>query len=173
MQPARLQLTLFVSHQNQVIEKIRLRYNPVQFDLIAAHVTLCREHELVPMDMIIENIHTLVNHMPIKIEFGPPARFDNGKGVLIPAKKTNPEFYELRRLILNGTDQLPTAQQPHITLMHPRNSTCTDDVFNEIKNNTLPTQLTFDTISLIEQRDGGRWTVLEEFEFGNKRLKPR
>lgn len=173
MQPARLQLTLFVSHQNQVIEKIRAKYNPVQFDLIAAHVTLCREHELVPMDRIIENIHTLVNHLPIKIEFGPPARFNNGKGVLIPAKKINREFYELRRLILNGTDQLPTAQQPHITLMHPRNSTCTDDVFNEIKNNTLPTQLTFNTISLIEQKNGGRWTVLEEFEFGNKRLKPR
>ena len=43
----RRQLTLFVEPpENLIIEEIRRRYNPIQFELINCHVTLCREDEI-------------------------------------------------------------------------------------------------------------------------------
>jgi hypothetical protein len=47
--------------------------------------------------------------------------------------------------------------------MHPRNSTCIDMIWEHIQTQDLPTALLFDTISLIEQRGGGRWTTIEQF----------
>jgi len=65
----RRQLTLFIHYQNEIIEKIRSEFNPTQFNLIAAHVTLCREDELDPIERVIENIESIYISKPIKIEF--------------------------------------------------------------------------------------------------------
>lgn len=62
-----------------------------------------------------------------------------------------------------GVVDKPRRQEPHITLMHPRNSNCTDKIFEIIENVNLPTQLNFKTISLIEQINGRQWTVLKIF----------
>jgi len=48
--------------------------------------------------------------------------------------------------------------------MHPRNSTCTDKIFEEIEQVNLPSQLIFKSISLIEQVDGGQWETLKTFK---------
>ncbi len=87
MPEIRRQLTLFISNQNETIEKIRAEFNPEQYKLIAAHVTLCREDEIGPIEKVIENIKCITWRKPILIEFNPPERFENGKGALIPAKK--------------------------------------------------------------------------------------
>jgi hypothetical protein len=55
----------------------------------------------------------------------------------------------------------PRRLEAHITLMHPRNATCTDAIFEEIRAHALPAQITFNTVSLIEQVDGGPWRVLQ------------
>ena len=52
--------------------------------------------------------------------------------------------------------------------MHPRNSTCTDNIFGQIEKVGLPTKLKFKKISLIEQKDGGQWKILQEFEFKSR-----
>ena len=52
----------------------------------------------------------------------------------------------------------------HITLMHPRNSICTDEIFKNIQETDLPSSLTFDNISLIEQVDGGEWQTLKVYK---------
>jgi 2'-5' RNA ligase len=101
----------------------------------------------------------------IVIEFGKVERFDNGKGILIPATVGDAAFQELRRKVLVGLVDNPRKQEPHITLMHPRNSTCTDEIYSEIAEQSLPTTLEFGTISLIEQENGGKWRVLQEFYF--------
>jgi hypothetical protein len=44
--------------------------------------------------------------------------------------------------------------------MHPRNATCTDEILSLIQKIPLPTKLNFDTVSLIEQIDGGKWHTL-------------
>jgi hypothetical protein len=51
--------------------------------------------------------------------------------------------------------------------MHPRNSICTDEIFKEIQNYNFPSKLKFDNISIIEQVNGKKWTVLEEYILKN------
>ena len=163
MPESRRQLTLFLYEPNGAIEKIRAAFNPVQFNLIPAHITLCREDEIEPIEPVIENLRSTSLTGPLRIEFGPVERFGDGKGVLLPGKPENPGFDELRKAVLNGNIDFPRKHRPHITLMHPRNSTCTDELFERIKGFDLPAELSFDTISLIEQKEGGPWMVLEQF----------
>ena len=163
MHQTRKQLTLFIAGQNEAIEKIRAEFNPEQYNLIAAHVTLCREDEIEPVEKVIQNIRSISWDKPVRIAFNPPERFENGKGVFIPAKTDNPDFYELRKAVLKGLNEFPGKPIPHITLMHPRNSTCTDIIFERIKKYKLPTELFFDKISLIEQHNSGQWMIIEEF----------
>ena len=151
-----------------MIEKIRAEFNPIQFNLIPAHVTLCRENEIEHIEKVIENIMSLSLDNPLRIEFDKVERFDNGKGLFIPAKKWNEEFIELRKSILKGLIEFPVVHHPHITLMHPRNSTCTDQIFSEIIKYNLPTELFFDTISLIEQRNGVPWKTINQFPITKK-----
>lgn len=163
MPQTRRQLTLFISEPNGAVEKIRAAFNPVQFKLIPAHITLRREDEIEPLEPVIGNLRFTRLSEPLRIEFGPVERFGDGKGVLLPGKAENPGFDELRKALLNGIIAFPRKHHPHITLMHPRNSTCTDEIFEGIKGYNLPAVLSFDTICLIEQEEGGPWRVLEKF----------
>ena len=52
-------MTLFIEHSNDAIEKTRDFYNPEEFELSAAHITLCCEDELEPIDIIIERIKSM------------------------------------------------------------------------------------------------------------------
>lgn len=162
----RRQLTLFVKEKDaETIEQVRKKFNPIQFELIKSHVTLCREDEIQNLEQVITNL-SFLTQTEIVIEFGKIARFDNGKGLLLPATTDNTEFQKLRKQILVGLTDNPRNQEPHITLMHPRNSTCTDNIFGQIEKLSFPTKLEFKIISLIEQKDGRQWKILQEFELG-------
>jgi len=164
MNQKRIQLTLFVDEEHStVIEKVRCEFNPVQYDLIKSHVTLCREDELEKIDKVMRNLIGL-NHGPITIEFGNLVRFSEGKGLMIPAFGDNEPFQKLRTNILKGIIENPRKLEPHITLMHPRNSICTDAIFEHVKAHELPHKIEFNKISLIEQAMGKQWHILEEFE---------
>jgi 2'-5' RNA ligase len=163
MRQSRRQLTLFIPGRNETIEKIRAEFNPEQYSLIAAHVTLCREDEIEPVEKVIANIRSIAWDKLVRIEFSLPERFENGKGVFLPAKRDNPDFYALRKAILEGLNEYPETPLPHITLMHSRNSTCTDIIFERIRKYELPSELIFDKISLIEQHNGGKWRIIEQF----------
>lgn len=163
MKYSRRQLTLFLRDQNDTIEKIRAEFNPIQQQLIAAHVTLCREDEIEPLALVLQNIKAMLLNQAISIEFNPVERFENGKGVLLPAKSNNNDFHELRKKVLNGVNDKPRIHSPHLTLMHPRNSTCTDEIFSKIQHYELPTVLYFDQISLIEQKNNEKWIVIDQF----------
>lgn len=172
MPQARRQLSLFLRNNFEIIENIRAKYNPVQHDLIAAHVTLCREDEIEQLEQIIENIKAIKLGKPISIQFGAVERFDEGKGVFIPAKGENIAYFELRKLVL-GASELSKEQQPHITLIHPRNGTCTAEIFAQIQAFDLPTELDFDSIRLIEQKEGSKWENVQTFlirQESNKRV---
>ena len=160
----RQQLTLFTDKKDsEEIEKIRKIFNPIQIGLIDCHVTLCREDEIMNIDKVFYNL-SAINQQTVTIQFDQVARFENGKGVLISATADNREFYKLREKVLKGLDIANLRrQEPHITLMHPRNSTCTDEIFDAIKKINLPAQLIFKTVSLIEQVDGGQWQTIKIF----------
>jgi len=160
----RRQLTLFVQRKDaKNIEDVRRKLNPRQSELIDSHVTLCREDEIADIDKVLHNL-THLHQKAVCIKFGQVARFDNGKGVLIPATTENEVFQELRQKVLKGVVDKQRRQEPHLTLMHPRNSNCTDKIFEIIEKVNLPTQLNFKTISLIQQIKGGQWTVLKTFD---------
>lgn len=167
MNQRRKQLTLFVDEpQSKAIEKIRLTFNLKQYALIKSHVTLCREDELERLAPILDNLLAL-DHGPIAMPLGPMKRFAEGKGVLIPISGNATSFHKLRAEILAGVVDIPRRQDPHITLMHPRNSICTDSIFETIKSYSLPVTLLFTKVSLIEQEIGKKWHTLREFELVN------
>ena len=95
----------------------------------------------------------------ILIKFGEVARFEDGKGLLIPAMTENAEFQELRKQTLVGLTDNPRKQEPHITLMHPRNSTCTDTIFGQIQKINFPTKLEFKELPLLNKMmvDNGKF----------------
>lgn len=163
MDRIRKQLTLFINEPNGNIEKIRAEFNSEQFNLISAHVTLCREDEIEPIKQAIERLKSISLEKPIRIELKKAERFADGKGVFISAFGDNKEFNKLREMVL-GQTELKKEQVPHLTLMHPRNSTCTDAIFEKIKNHDLPTELEFGKVSLIKQVNDGKWIVVQEFE---------
>ncbi|MEP7371842.1 MAG: 2'-5' RNA ligase family protein [Chitinophagaceae bacterium] len=164
MSQKRIQLTLFIDeNKSEAIEKIRKEFNPEQYGLIKSHVTLCREDELESVEIAMQNLGKL-NYSWITIDFGAAVRFSKGKGVLIPSYGDNEQFHQLRGFILKGTTKNPQWYEPHITLMHPRNSTCTDGIFQQIEKVGLPVKLTFRKVSLIEQEEKSKWNVLKEYE---------
>ena len=61
----RQQLTLFLKDKQEIIEEIRATYNPKQHDLIAAHITLCREEELENIESILKNLGSIKFESPI------------------------------------------------------------------------------------------------------------
>lgn len=151
----RTQLTLFVPENvSAAIEAIRCRYNPVQHSLIAAHVTLCREDELLDIEKVLQNLEQL-DFPSITIRFGKPERFDEGKGVLLPALEADTAFQDLRKMVMKEVIETPRNHKAHLTLMHPRNSMCSDMIYAEILKANLPAYVLFNKISLIEQVDGG------------------
>lgn len=165
----RRQLTLFVHPDDAVvIEQIRQTYNPQQYEIIKAHVTLCREDEIEDINHVLSNLHAMQMSQPgISIEFGKVSRFDNGKGLLLPAANDQYGFDNLRKRVLSGLSAHPRKQAAHITLMHPRNSTCTDSIFELVSQCNFPSKLEFQQISLIEQENGGSWKTLMNFKLKN------
>jgi len=160
----RTQLTLFVPENvSAAIEDIRCRYNPVQHNLIAAHVTLCREDELLDIEKVWQNLEQM-DFPSITIRFGKPERFDEGKGVLLSGLEEDTSFLNLRKAVLKGVVEQPRNHKSHITLMHPRNSICTDELFLEISKRELPDFFLFNKISLIEQKEGTAWTIIQEWK---------
>ncbi len=162
-QNIRKQLTLFVDPvDSKEIEFIRKEFNPMQFELIKAHVTLCREDEIQNIEKVMANLLVLTQ-TEFEIEFDQITRFDNGKGLFLPAKNINEVFNKLRGQVLSSIIDNPRKQEAHITLMHPRNSTCTDAIFRKLQIINLPCKITFNKISLIEQTNCEQWKTLEEF----------
>lgn len=163
MKKVRRQLTLFVEKNDaEIIEQLRMEFNPAQYRLIKSHVTLCREEELEQAGKIAGRLSVL-NYGPLIIDFGPAERFSEGKGVWLPGAGNNEPFHALRKYILQEKAEIKNTV-PHITLIHPRNASCTDNIFETIKKANLPQQLLFKTISLIEQENDAEWKLIDVFK---------
>lgn len=142
------------------IEELRVRFNPVQAQLIPAHVTLCREDEVEDWSQLEERIKNLLPIL-VTIGFGSPVR--DGNLVLLPAISGIEQFDQLRYRLLADGIKKPRIQLPHITIIHPRNGICTDAVYEEILRRLYPFEWDFRKICLIKQNDGGPWATYAEF----------
>jgi 2'-5' RNA ligase len=154
--PYRRQASLYLpdGEDRRRIEILRRRFNPAQAAIIPAHVTLCREGEVADWDALADRARQL-HPISIQLRFGPPVR--EGNLVFLPATGPVEHFDDLRAALLVGGRNPPRRETPHITLVHPRNGTCDDEAFSQIRAAAMPFSVTFTAVMLIEQRNGGVW----------------
>ena len=150
----RRQASLFLPDEFE-IEALRLRHNPVQARLIPAHVTLCREDEVTDWGSFRARLESL-RPFEITLKFDAPVREHDY--VYLPVREGFAEYQDFRRTILQKDAR---KQTPHVTLIHPGNGTCTDQIIADISANIItPFQFTFREVRIIEQEDGGVWQVI-------------
>ena len=159
----RTQLSLYVPEDVRApIEAVRALLDPVQAELIPAHVTLCREDELLNLDPNSLKLKlNAAQAISFTLTFGAPERFHE-HGVLLPCVAGEAEFQALRRWLLGEAHG--KHQVPHMTLAHPRNpKTSTNTMENASK---LPGGLavTFTTVSRIHQVGSTEWRLLETYK---------
>ncbi len=155
----RRQATLFL-YGCEPIEALRKQYNPVQASLIQPHLTLCREDEVTNWDFVKDRIQE-VCPFELRVHFGKPVR--EGDLVFLPITDSALAFDHLRYELLAVDGLAPRQHVPHLTLIHPRNGQCTDEIFQDLFNAVDPFPATFSEISLIEQIEGGPWTCFARY----------
>ena len=153
----RTQLTLFVPEsQSAELQAVRKLLDPVQFGLIAAHVTLCRDEDEFDAGLL-----ALPAAGALTLQFGAPERFSE-HGVLLPCIGGEEAFQALRRRILGRQDI--RRQAPHITLAHPRNPRAPGNDLANAASLMSGRSITFTSVCRIQQQVGsGVWTVLDRF----------
>ena len=150
----RRQASLYLTGVPKIEEIPRLRFNPAQAELIPAHVTLCREDEVLDWTALRHRLSAICP-IEVVIEFGTPVR--QGNLVYLPAIGQTEQFDNLRRDLLGAEGQKLRKHLAHITIIHPRNGSRSDADFQEITESLERFTAKFREVSLIEQQDGGHW----------------
>ena len=162
---SRRQASMYLSDVPE-IEDLRIRFNPVQAQLIPAHVTLVREDEVHDWSVFETRIQ---EQLPIRLTLGFGCAVRDENLVFLPAVLGVEQFDDLRHRLLSDGIKRPRNQTPHVTIIHPRNGTCTDAAFEEIAQRLQPFTTTLSEISLIEQTNGGPWVRLAHLGTGSNR----
>ncbi len=162
-QVTRRQLSLYAPSDIAVpLEATRQLLDPVQSRLIPAHVTLCREDELVTItDSQLESRLTDSSLKPITLHFGQPEVFD-GHGVLLSCARGEQEFHALREHVLGS--RAIRRHSPHMTLAHPRNPRSVGNCPANVARVPQVGAITFSSIHLIEQNADEPWKIIHEFK---------
>ncbi len=118
MSKIRKQLSMFAAGDSVIgIEEAREIVDPIQFGLIAAHITLCRESELENLKRIKARLLN-IDLPTLKVRFGRPKRFA-GHGLMMECLEGEEDFRQIREYILESKHI--SRQIPHIKLAQPRN----------------------------------------------------
>jgi len=132
--------------------------DPVQANLIAAHVTFAREDELAGIEWShLQKRFDLLFNEELSLTFGGPEPFD-GHGVLLPCIAGEEEFFALRARVLGSC--VLRRQRPHITLAHPRNPRAPGNepaIHARVPQHTV---VRFASVSRIKQEPAAPWQVL-------------
>ena len=160
MPRTRRQLSMYIPpEQASIIETVRSMVDPIQHQLIPAHVTLCRDNELNNFAGIEDRLQ--VNpHRCVELTFGRPEVF-HGHGILMECIAGLSVFQLLREFLLGPACK--NAQLPHLTLAHPRNPKAAGNSPENTGLITTPFHAVLDRIVLIEQEEDSPWTVLREY----------
>lgn len=159
----RRQLTLFLSGEPAAaVEAVRRVVDPEQYRLIPAHVTLCREDEVVgiPPDELEARL-AAGSGRRITLEFGRAELFSE-HGIQLRCVAGGAEFQALRELVL-GSREI-ARPRPHITLAHPRNLRAAGNSLEAALALPARLQVRLSWIHLIEQEGAQSWRRLAMFE---------
>lgn len=155
----RRQLTLFLPPaQGAIVEPIRQRLDPRQHAIVPAHVTLCRDDELAPWEVLHQRLANL-EAFAVMLQFGEPQVLSDGCVLLRPVRGEE-QYQQLRQAILGPSAKVHGA---HITLLHPRNAAGVLYDVAEIASVLAGLTVTFRTIALIEQSGSEPWSVQQEY----------
>lgn len=164
----RRQITLLVPNpQSTCINAVRRRYNPIQAKLISAHLTLCRDDEVEDWLELQARVISL-GLSRFDLRFDAPKRKTHW--VYLPIHGSPEPYNQLRRLVLG--DKNCRLQTPHITIIHPRNGTCTDHEFDDICMQLPGMTIEFPVITFIEKREGMPWNSALTVPLKNNNLEP-
>lgn len=153
----RLQLSLYVAEPAaRELDALRALLDPLQHALIPTHVTLARDGDIDTRPGDFFECVASLREAALRLRFGPAEAFHE-HGILLRCVEGAERFQALRVRLL-GPAALPLA--PHITLAHPRNPRAPGNSL-AVARERLPAslELRFDSLNLIEQRDGGPWCV--------------
>ncbi len=115
MQQFRRQLTLFLpERERQQVDAVRQWLDPHQYQIIAAHVTLCRESEIADWKAIYAVLPSV--KIDIAMAFGKPIRLEDGC-VMLPVNGSTENYDALRQAILG---RYCNKQKPQITQQKPK-----------------------------------------------------
>lgn len=157
----RRQLSMYIpSDAAKDIEDVRKVVDPIQYSLIPAHITLCREDELSEY-LKWEDRLTNIPFQSLTLSFGKPEVF-SGHGLLLNCIDGENEFRLLREYLLNSKNI--RNHKPHITLAHPRNPKSLGNSLENLSKLPEVIKITFLTIYLIEQEGDKPWRLLEKYE---------
>lgn len=164
----RRQLSLFVPQPVQAdLEAVRIVIDPVQAQLIRAHVTLCREDELESVQQVALRARLIdPQSQSITLQFGQAEAFSS-HGILLPCVGGEADFHALRLHLLCTKDIRRHA--PHITLAHPRNPKAPGNSLADVRARLNTFFVTFASATLIQQVGNARWEELQEFALGTHR----
>ena len=134
----------------------------MQFNLIVAHVTLCREDELegLSAENLWRNLSTS-EARPITLTFGAPESFST-HGILLPCIAGEEDLRALRQLILGPA--AAKRQAPHVTLAHPRNPKAIGNSLAATLSLGSGAEIRFESICLIQQDGTSTWRVVQRFQ---------
>ncbi len=162
MPRTRRQVSLYLPEPaHSIIDTVRARVDPIQHELIPAHVTLCRDDEATDWAVVEHRLGELAR-VSVTLEFGPVCLCDGG-GLRLPVASPTMEFDDLRARLLAGPGTLPHPLAPHITLRHPRNVASLGPVNARAASFSYAVPIHFTKASLIEQVDDGPWHVLRVY----------
>lgn len=149
----RRQLTLFLpSAQRSLVEPVRKRLDPLQHTLIDAHVTLCRDDELLPLEVLDQRFAKL-NEIALTMHFGEPEVLDDGCVLVRPTRGAG-QYQRLRQSILGPS---ANAHGAHLTLLHPRHAAGVTYDLTAISRELAGLTVTFRSVALIEQTGPRPW----------------
>ncbi len=155
----RRQLSLFLPEpERAAFDALRQRFDPFQFSLIPAHVTLARDDEVHDLTALLARLRT-ISELSLRLVFA-DAELTEWGTIYVPVDDGRERFDALRQSMIGPNSRL---HEPHVTIVHPRNVTGTREMLTEIRRATLPPSVTLGEIVLIEQVGSAPWAVVGRF----------
>lgn len=165
----RTQLSLFIPPSAAAtLEAVRRLVDPVQAALIPAHVTLCREADLIGITpSLLQARLATESTTSLTLHFG-AAIPSHAHGLLLPCVSGADAFAALRRAVL-GSDAA-RQETPHLTLAHPRNPRAPGNDIAATRVLPAPLEISFCEVQWIEQDTPGQpWRIRQTYPLGRVR----
>jgi 2'-5' RNA ligase len=177
----RFQGTLFLPEPvSTVVQAIRASFDPHSAAEIAPHITLVYENEITSAAHLRERLAEISGAItPFRLRLSEPRTWGSGpeEGIYLSVEDVEGALAALRgRLTASLTCSPPASDfQPHVTLIHPGRTSpgSCREAWNSLHRGSEPIDaFIVGSVSVI-RKSGGRWPVLDSFEFGDPSASPK